>query len=260
MILKKTGHIAAFPSLDSLKLHGISADCDYMLHLFKHLDSTLRVLDFGPDLPNGLEALHNLREVHMCNYSLTKDMTLFWGQNKNIRRIYIGDTDPFDWTESERFPKVCQNCGNGRRTEKNLRDMRWFLTHLELLSLRYCVYTNFYDPRIFIESSLRELHLWTWLDDGTILQFLARFKPYGLKCISVSWEDRKVSARFELERYSQLEEGKCRYYIDTENDIQPMKNLKRLKLFSESPSRVFKLIEEWPLLHSFMVKLWKSSC
>lgn len=96
MSLKGRRRIAAFPRLQSLKLNRVSSYTQYLTELFHHLDHSLRVLDFGEDMPKGINALHNLHEVHLCNQALTKDIANFWRQNAQIKRLYIGETDHWD--------------------------------------------------------------------------------------------------------------------------------------------------------------------
>lgn len=102
--------IGAYPRVESLTLNEVRADKKYLVKLFKHLDSGLRVVDFGSDLPKALECLHSLREVHVCNKALIKDMTPWLKQNvKTLQRIFIGETDKFDYKEEKRFKKMCDH-------------------------------------------------------------------------------------------------------------------------------------------------------
>lgn len=107
--LKDLSTVTAYLRLESLTLHEIRVDKKYLVKLFKHLDATLHKLDMAGDVPKALETLHNLRELHLCNKSLIRDMSPFFKENKRMERIFIGETGAFGYKEEKRFKKMCDH-------------------------------------------------------------------------------------------------------------------------------------------------------
>lgn len=95
MNLKDIDQVHLFPKLKSLSFENVRSETPVLVRLFKHLDESLRKIDFGSDLPKGLDALHNIQDVRLCNRALTKDLTTFWEQNHDIEDIYLGVRDSF---------------------------------------------------------------------------------------------------------------------------------------------------------------------
>lgn len=246
--LKDLSNVTAYPRLESLTLNDIRVDKKYLVKLFKHLDATLHKLDFSGDVPKALETLHNLRELHMCNKSLIRDMSPFFKQNKRLERIFIGETDAFGYKEEKRFKKMCDH--NKVHIKANYKAMA-ALPQLRLLWLRLYMLSDGGGLWGVKFPELRELNLWTYKAKHTI-NFL---KNVGvqLKVFRTSWEDWKVYDPMGLARFPQLEHVEVREDMFTEEDLFPLKQLKTLKVCHEQPATVLKLVKELPLLRDITV-------
>lgn len=239
--------IPDYPHLESLKLDGVTVDRKYLLKLFKHLKGALKCLDFGHDLPKALEAVHDLREMHMCNQALTKDMTTFWKQNAGIERLYIGETDSFDWKEMKRLQKMCANDKNQEHVKQNYQafDGLQGLTFLHFRHLLYEDLQMFFGAKFELRA-LRELLLWTYKGD-TATEFLAHVGP-ELRVFRSECFDYKIYDPFGLERFPLLESLEVQFDFFMEDDLPTLKNLQRFVTIDSSSSTVLWYVRELPKL------------
>lgn len=241
--------IPLFPPVESLAFRGANINAKFMSKLFKRLDSSLSVLDFGMDQTKALEDLHNLRAVSFCNKSLLKNLKGFWKQNSKIERLSIGTNESFDrrLNSDKRLKKLFEN--NEERIEANYQAMA-DLPNLKFLFWRiffldeWCPFGHGKLKMKFL--ALEEVRVHTARCDST-RDFLKCLGPQ-LKSFTCSWQDYKCYDPIGLFRYPLLEHVQVDASCFDLDDLKGLKNVKTLKLFDTDSQSVFEHIKRIPAL------------
>lgn len=245
--LKDIGQVHSFPpSLESLSLENVKSDKSLLVKLFNYLDDTLHTIDFGSDIPKGLEALHNIKDLRICNKALTKDMSTFWKNNPEIKDVYLGATDDIGGGPKSEARIWAIYEKNKTQIDANFEAMG------RLKNLSYLSYTMFFCCPDQVKFSTLKLRLWS-SDFDSLNGFLSNVGE-ELLVLQVNWDGSKCYDHLNLQGFPKLEylEIDDHYYME-QDAFGDMANLKTLIIAQGDSKDLLEIIEWFPALKEITV-------